>query len=272
MLSVDMATARSWLDEMRIETPLFQTMPERTPLARPEVILNDLNRAAGANEAGSAVGVVVNGHDGTGTRRRENITEIRYVILDLDGAPVEPAMEWRLFRPHMVVQTSPGKYHLYYRVTQFPLEGWLYKAICQSLAKRFNGDPQCCQMNQALRIPGFWHQKREPFQIQVWHQNGHRPYPGQAFIKHLKPRKPEPIQYEYTKPENRHPRNYQGACNGLRNDYLSRVCWALRQTGWSMEEARIELMRADDANSPPIKTEPGGERIISDMIRRAYCR
>ncbi len=272
MLNVDMGTARAWLSAMCIETPLFQTMPERNPIARPEVILNDLTRAAGANEAGSAVGVVVNGHDGSGHRRRENITEIRWVILDLDGAPVEPAMEWRMFRPHMVVNTSPDKYHLYYRVTGFPLEGWLYKAICQSLAKRFDGDPQFCQMNQAPRIPGFWHQKHEPFQVKIWHQNGHRPYPGKAFIKYFKPRKPQPIQYQYTPPENRHPRNYHGAVNGSRNDYLNKVCWALRQTGWAMEEARSELMKADDANSPPIKTEPGGVRTINDMIRRAYSR
>lgn len=272
MLSVDMATARSWLDEMRIETPLFQTMPERNPLARPEVILSDLTRAAGANEAGSAVGVVVNGHDGTGTRRRENITEIRYVILDLDGAPIEPVMEWRMFRPHMVVQTSPGKFHCYYRVIDFPNEAWMYKAICQSLARMFDGDPQFCQPNQAPRVPGFWHQKREPFQVHVWHEAGHRPYPGQAFIKYFKPRKPEPVQYQYTQPENRKPRNYHGAVNGSRNDYLNRVLWALRQSGWTAEEARSELIRADQANSPPIANEPGGMRTITDMVKRAYSR
>lgn len=272
MLRVDMTAALDWLAEMDIDQPLFQTMPERNPIARPQVILSDLNRAAGSNEAGSAVGVVVNGHDGSGRRRGENITEIRWVILDLDGAPIDPVMEWSMFRPHMVVQTSPGKFHCYYRVIDLPNEAWMYKAICQSLAKIFDGDPQFCQMNQSCRIPGFWHQKREPYQVRVWHQNGHRPYPGQAFIKYFKPRKPEPIQYPPSNLNDRTQRNYHGAVNGGRNDYLSRVCWSLRQRGFPMEEARSELMRADDANSPPIKTEPGGERTINDMIRRAYCR
>ena len=62
------------------------------------------------NEQGAGVFVAVNRTDGTG-RRRENITRVRAVTLDLDGASLN-VIEQCLLRPHWIIELSPGKYHV----------------------------------------------------------------------------------------------------------------------------------------------------------------
>lgn len=106
---------------------------------------------------GAGVFGMINEGDGKG-RKAENVVRVRALFLDLDGAPLEPARD--ALRPHIVVESSPGKFHLYWKVSDCPLGqfGPLQKAI----ARRFGGDSSVSDLPRVMRLPGFFHQKGEP--------------------------------------------------------------------------------------------------------------
>lgn len=115
---------------------------------------------------GAGVFVMVNEGDGVihagskTCRTAANVVRVRALILDLDGSPVQPVIDSDL-PPHILVESSPGKWHAYWMVKDCPLEN--YKGLQKSLAARFEGDPAVCDLPRVLRVPGFWHQKNAPF-------------------------------------------------------------------------------------------------------------
>lgn len=113
----------------------------------------------GFNEAGAGVFWTVNETDGTG-RREANIVRVRACFLDLDGSPLAPVLSAGL-RPHAVVESSPGKWHVYWRLSDCSLD--TFKPLQQALSSRFGGDPKVCDLPRVLRLPGFLHQKAKPF-------------------------------------------------------------------------------------------------------------
>lgn len=114
------------------------------------------------NEAGAGIFVTVNKTDGQG-RKKENIVGIRAVFLDLDGAPLPE--EWAI-EPHLIVETSPDRFHAYWLVSEgFPLDQ--FEGVQKAIAARFNGDPSVHDLPRVMRLPGFIHQKKEPFQSRV---------------------------------------------------------------------------------------------------------
>ena len=100
---------------------------------------------------------VVNKTDGKGLKAK-NITEIRAVFVDLDGTPLSAILnEKELPPPHIVVETSLGKYHAYWKIKGLPLEQ--FRAVQRKLARRFDGDPSVHDLPRVMRIPGLIHQK-----------------------------------------------------------------------------------------------------------------
>jgi len=61
----------------------------------------------------------------------------------------------------MVVETSPDRYHAYWRVDGLPLEQ--FRSVQKAIADRFGGDPQVHDLARVMRVPGFQHRKSEPF-------------------------------------------------------------------------------------------------------------
>ena len=145
----------------------FQTFDDREPedsrltrifhgtLGEYADTLCDLNRR------GAGVCVAVNITDGRG-RARSNITCVRAVFLDLDGAPLEPVRGCPL-RPHIQVETSPGRFHVYWLVSDFDLAK--YENTQRAVAKRFDGDPAVSLLTVCARLPGFFHNKDQPFLV-----------------------------------------------------------------------------------------------------------
>jgi hypothetical protein len=127
-------------------------------LAHAATTLEDLNRQ------GAAVWVTINRTGGKG-RLAKNVTKVRAAFVDLDDAPIQPVQDWTL-KPHIVVETSPGKYHVYYRTDgTVPIEA--FTSIQLRLATLFNGDPQVCDLPRVMRLPGAWHLKGEPFRTRI---------------------------------------------------------------------------------------------------------
>jgi len=118
------------------------------------------------NKNGAGIFVTINCTDGKG-RKHDNVVSVRAVFVDLDGAPLEPVMQWAL-PPHIVVESSPGRYHAYWlvddtvRVTDFT-------GLQKKLAKLFLGDPTVHDLPRVLRLPGFFHRKGKPFRTRIEH-------------------------------------------------------------------------------------------------------
>lgn len=147
------------------ESLTFQTFDD-TKRKRPELArqMHGTIESCGAglkalNERGAGIFVMINRGDGKG-RKTENVTGIRALFLDLDGAPLEPVLAAGV-EPHAVVESSPGRWHVYWRVSgcslaQFPLAQ-------RALAAKFGGDRTVHDLPRVMRVPGFLHRKGEPF-------------------------------------------------------------------------------------------------------------
>ena len=103
------------------------------------------------NNKGAGVFVVVN----AGGQKDEEITSIRAVFADFDGAGVEKIDE--VLKPHIIVESSPGHHHAYWLVDG--LEVSRFEEIQRSIAKKFGSDPTICNTSRVMRLPGFCHQK-----------------------------------------------------------------------------------------------------------------
>ena len=111
------------------------------------------------NQKGAAVSLCINQNDGP-KRTKNHIVKIRAVFVDLDGSPLEPLLAAPL-DCHVIVESSPGKYHGYLLVEDCALDQ--FQKVMQALARKFNGDPQIANLCCVMRVPGFLHQKGEPF-------------------------------------------------------------------------------------------------------------
>jgi hypothetical protein len=153
---IESFTVQSFTD-CRAKREEYKVRRLRDPLAR---ILHGsltelLNTLLELSAAGAGIYVVVNETDFNG-RATANIVRVRAYFVDLDGAPLANLHRIRL-RPHLVTETSPGRYHGYWLVTGATLEQ--FKSIQQRLANLMDGDPSVCDLPRVMRLPGFPHQK-----------------------------------------------------------------------------------------------------------------
>jgi len=101
--------------------------------------------------------VVINKTNGTGLKA-EDITEVRAIFVDLDGAPLLAILQDKEFPPpHIINESSPGKYHAYWKITGLPLVQ--FRAMQRMLIRRYDGDPNVHDLPRVMRIPGLIHQK-----------------------------------------------------------------------------------------------------------------
>ena len=124
------------------------------------------------NARGAGVFVMVNAGDGKG-RKTANVQTVRAVFVDLDGAPLEPVKASPL-QPHCIVETSPGRWHAYWRISDCSLLD--FTPLQKQLATRFNADAKVCDLPRVMRIPGFDHRKRQPFRSRIIEYNERAPY------------------------------------------------------------------------------------------------
>lgn len=186
---------------------------------------DDFEQLPEANEKGAGVFVVVNETTGD---KDENVIGVRAVFVDLDGAPLEPVTDCGL-TPHIVVETSPGRYHAYWKVVECPLDR--FKPVQQAIAGRFNGDKSIINLSRVMRLPGFIHQKAEPFQTRIISIGDHEPYTMQQII--------DGLQLDGFFQHEQHKSKQRELTTGNRpgDDYNRRVSWSdvLTPHGWTLE-------------------------------------
>jgi putative DNA primase/helicase len=124
------------------------------------------------NKAGAGIYWMVNYGDGRG-RQAGNVTGVRCVFVDTDGAPLQPILDAGL-TPHAVVQSSPGKWHVYWQVSDCTREQ--FTIVQKALAAKFGTDVSVNDLPRVLRVPGFLHRKAEPTKVQIIAMEPMQPY------------------------------------------------------------------------------------------------
>ncbi len=122
------------------------------------------------NERGAGVFVMVNAGDGKG-RAAENVQRVRAQFIDTDGAPYPADLP---LKPHLVVQSSPGRWHLYWRVDGVLLDS--FSTLQKALAEHYGTDPSVNDLPRVMRLPGFYHRKAEPVLVELLTTTAAPPY------------------------------------------------------------------------------------------------
>lgn len=92
-------------------------------------------------------------------RKIKDIELPRVIAVDLDrgvsNGEIKKIAE--NYKPELIVNSSPGKYHLYWRIQATSLENW--QMIQSAFAYDLDGDTSLEQYNKTLRVPGFYRLK-----------------------------------------------------------------------------------------------------------------
>jgi putative DNA primase/helicase len=186
----DLEVAERFLGLLRATHCTFQTFDdnaERKDLKLASILHGSLvdhaDQLVRLNGLGAGIFVAVNETDGQG-RKRENIKRVRAVTLDLDGEPLDPVKRCAL-KPHIIVESSPGRYHCYWRVKGLAVDQ--FENMQRAIAKRFDGDPEIAKLTHVARLPGFYHCKREPFRTHIVEVNVLAPYTAEEIVGEFPP-------------------------------------------------------------------------------------
>lgn len=118
----------------------------------------DLQSLMDLNVGGRDVGVVPNVMDGKG-RRRENCRAIRWLFVDGDTGRLTLKTLMALpVKPNLVVETSPGHLHPYWRVKGCTVPK--FSAVQTALAARLGEDAAVSDPSRCMRLAGTMNHKR----------------------------------------------------------------------------------------------------------------
>jgi len=206
------------------------------------------------NRKGAGVFYTVNQTNGYG-RTTKHITNVRSVFIDLDGTPLPDSFE---LEPHIIVNTSHGKFHCYWLVSDMPMPSFnLYQ---EALATKFNSDPVVKDLPRVMRVAGFYHHKKTPYPIKIHKMNTSKPYTMDEIREGLSLERPKRIIVDY---KDYKPSTYQGKYTGTlrygmskgdRHATLVRMLIAIRKRGESIDYAMSEGMAFAASCNPPEST------------------
>ena len=97
-------------------------------------------------------------------RTTKNVVAIRAVFVDLDGAPLGP-VETAPVPPDITIESSPKRYHAFWIAPGCTLDEFAQRQ--KQLAIKFGSDPSVHDLPRVMRLPGFFHQKGDPFLTQI---------------------------------------------------------------------------------------------------------
>jgi len=230
--------------------------------------------------SGSNVYVSVNAlRARTVSRRRSAVGAIRHLFLDADedADAILQAIERRpdLPTPSYVLCSSPRRIHVFWRVTEFTVDG--VEALQRQLACELHADPAATSCSQMTRLPGFMNRKRViPFRITIAYRRPRAVYSPADF--------PTPRVSDRREKTERRPiivrshdarvleraRQYLAAVppaiSGQHGDvHTFRVCCRLVR-GFALDDRdALEVLGAWNARCQP----PWSDRELADKIRRA---
>jgi len=125
-----------------------------------------LTKLALANETGHGVFFCVNQIDKrlAPTRHRHvaMLTQCRAIWIDDDDPRDTPRADFPI-PPNIIVNTSPGKFHYYWLTSTANYEQW--NEVMNTMVSVHGCDAKSRDLLRILRVPSFYHHKRDPFQV-----------------------------------------------------------------------------------------------------------
>ena len=212
---------------------------------------------AALNEKGAGVFIMVNAGDGRG-RKACNVRQVRALFVDLDGSPLAPVQAAAL-PPHCIVESSPGRWHAYWRVMDCPLDR--FTPMQQALAALFDGDRKVCDLSRVMRLPGFEHRKGEPFTTRLVSLDADRAPYRLAEIVHALNLHSAPVAL----PERKRRTLADSIPEGERNDTLLSLAAGLVRKGHDAPGVNDRLQRINSERCLP----PLGASEVDAIAARA---
>lgn len=140
------------------------------------------------NQQGYGIFMTVNAMNPTGPRTLENVAYIRAHVVDLDDIISAQDSYQRAVKsgmpPHFAVQSSQGKFHLYWLVEPYK-DNEFYSLHQRKLVQLYNSDPNVIDATRILRVPGFYHNKRDPQLVTCWGLHNGPRYTAQQIADNL---------------------------------------------------------------------------------------
>ncbi len=202
------------------------------------------------NLQGAAICVAVNETNGKG-RKIDDITKVRALYQDDDGNGIDLPI-----KPHIAVETSPGRFHNYWSVNNINLDE--YDGIHQQIIDDYGCDPACKGVNKALRMPGFFHCKEEPHLVRIVATNDISPYGREKVMEALKLDK-----------RRKRKKNTSGNPfpEGQRNNTLISIAGSMRAQGRPQEDIEDALLVLNEQRCDPPLTEKEVRAIAKSACR-----
>ena len=226
----------------------FQTFSDKkkgsasTPRGKFDEVMQDT--LAVINKHGGGIFVAINLHNPRGDRLKKNACQVNALFVDFDDdltAHDKMLAAIKVLPATMVVESSPDKYHVYWSLSNpgsiSPIN---FSAWQKVLSSMFGSDTSINDVSRVMRVPGFLHQKKEPFRTHI-------------IDKHS-------TGIKYTVDE------LVSAFYGGRNKWLTVVAGSLRRKNMNAEEIYGELMTSNLTLDIPL--DENEVMLISHSVQR----
>jgi len=202
------------------------------------------------NSMKACISMTINESDGNG-RKKENITKVRACWADFDGVPLPKDFDEE---PSMIVETSPGRFHVYYLTNDVPLDA--FSTLQEGIAKKFGSDPQVKDLPKCMRMPGFLHQKKEPFMVRIVQYSGNlfsfgllvELFPPLQRKQWSAPKYITPVKFD----GNYEFKGSYGVSSGSRNCHIAKRIGGMIKKGLPWDVIEVEAMKEAYACDPPL--------------------
>ena len=239
-----------------------------------------------ANQAGYAIYVTIN-ESKTDRRKATDICRVRAVFVELDrGDITEEDLKGLIeeYKVSFAVWSSPGKCHLYWRLADGVCAVDKFSSLQSVLQYKFKdwkAGRESKDLPRILRVPGFYHQKKEPFLSRL--------VVGTRFNWTSLEQLLDEIGIDDSIIEKAHSENYfpvdaftklsenpavdgqkfVGTDSGNRNDALFNYCYQTYfvTKGLDLEDATVLALMHNKKNSPPLK-----DKEVIQVVKSAYTR
>lgn len=209
------------------------------------------------NKRGAGVFAMINRGDGKG-RRAQNVVEVRAVFVDLDGAPLS-GVEDAPLEPHLIIESSPGRYHAYWRIEGLPLGQ--FEAVQTALTRHFGGDLSVKDLPRVMRLPGFYHQKGDRFRTRIMRSEPLQPYPAGEVLKAFAI---DPASRTKSRTATG---NGKKVRQGGRNAYLTSLAGTMRHRGMILTAIEAALQEENQQHCEPPLQPDEVTRIVQSIGR-----
>lgn len=206
------------------------------------------------NENKAGIYLTVNETDGKG-RKASNVIKVRSLFADLDGVPLAPAMK---FNPSLIVESSSTKYHCYWFTRDTPVEA--FSVMQEQIARILSSDPKVKDLPRVMRIPGFYHNKEEPFLTKICSVSGVI-YSYRELVEMFPPEQRAQWSaraYKLDKSSSSAKEEFRGvygASEGERNDHVLKRIGGMIKRGCSWSYIESEALKEGLACQPPLSED-----------------